>query len=578
MVRLITTSLLMIVVAGFSALAQAEVTQIDAVVDKNPVIVDESFVLTVTFNDDVGSDAFQPEKLLNQFIVGRTSVSRQTSIVNGELSKLTRFSTVLIAEQPGTITIPPVIKDGVQSQPIEIDVLAAGSDTNQRSDKLVFIESTVDHSSVFLQQPLTYIVQLYLAADLNKGNLIPPQMDNADIRQIGSDEESSEMINGRRYKIYQRTFQITPNKSGEFVIKGARFDGEVYTEGQRSIFSSFSNTQPVSTIGENVTLTVKPVPNNWQGPWLPSELVTISQSISPDKTSVDVGEPVTLSYQLTAVGVKPEQLPQIQPQFPNSVRVYPDEDQTDQFVRNGVTIAQKTVSFAVVANEPGQLTLPAMSIPWFNTKRNQPDQATTEPLILSVSGVANQLGTAPEPAPEKEAVSDAAEPESTPPEPAQPSVAERATERMVWLLAILLVLSLLGNLAWVWRRNKRQPKRIAAANKTDQQLTSNQQWRNFQKACADNHARKADKFLRQWAQQRFDRRLLSLGDLARWLADGNPVDADLQQQLNALQHSLFSATKPKWNGGKALYQSLRKALAAKPATGKSGQLPALYGD
>lgn len=567
----------MVVLVVFSAASYADVTEIEATVDKNPVIANESFVLTVTFNDDVGNSAFQPQQLLSDFMVGRTSVSRQTSIMNGELNKLTRFTTVLIAEQPGTYTIPAIMMDGAKSKPITVEVLAAGSDTSARSDKIAFIESTVDSDSVFLQQPLTYIVRLYLAADLNKGNLVPPQMENADIRQIGSDEESSEMINGRRYKIYQRTFQITPNKSGTFKIKGARFDGEVYAEGQRSIFSSFSNTQPVSTLGETIELTVKPIPANWQGAWLPSELVTLSQTLSPETDTIEVGEPLTIRYQLTAVGVKPEQLPEISPAFPDSVRVYPDNDETDQYVRNGVTIAQKTVSFAVVPNQPGSLQLPSVSVPWFNTKRDQADVARTDPVTLTVEGVANQLAQQPkaepqvQPKPEPEA-----SPQSTEQSQAQPDVSALADQRLVTVLALLLFLSLLGNLAFFWRRRKQQPLKVQAKANTEQPLTSSQQWRNFQKACADNHARKADEFLRKWAQQRFDKRLIALGDLARWLAHGNQVDQELQQQLNDLQQSLFSASKPKWTGGKALYQSLRKALDNQPKPKQRNDLPELY--
>lgn len=577
MVRLIGSLMLLVVMSVaslFSTSAHAEVTNIEAVVDKNPVLVNESFVLTVTFNDDVENGVFQPQQLLSNFIVGRTSVSRQTSIVNGTLNKMTRFSTVLIADQPGTYTIPSIMMDGVKSQPIEIEVLAAGSDTSDRADRVAFIEASVDNQTVFLQQPLTYIVRLYLAADLNKGNLMPPQMAHADIRQIGSDDESSKMINGRRYKVYQRTFQITPNKSGTFTIEGARFDGEVYAEGQRSIFSSFSNTQPVSAIGENISVTVKPVPDSWQGPWLPSELVTLSQSLAPDTDTIDVGEPLTVSYQLTAVGVKPEQLPPIKPDFPASVRIYPDNEATDQFVRNGVTIAQKTVSFAVVPNDPGKLTLPAVAIPWFNTKRDQRAIAKTEPVTLTVEGVANaQTPSAPvTPVPANKPAAPAAD--SAPVETAP--VESIASQRVLWILVTLLVLSLVGNLAWLWRRNKRRPMRVTAANNQQQVLTGNQQWRNFQKACADNHARKADESLRKWAQQHFDQSLVSLGELARWLANGHAVDEELLQQLNGLQQSLFSATKPTWTEGKTLYQCLRRALDRRAKPTKNDALPKLY--
>ncbi|RUO77177.1 BatD family protein [Idiomarina seosinensis] len=579
---MVRISALLILLLGlvFSTSVRSEVTEIEATVDKNPVIANESFILTVTFNDDVDNSAFEPQRLLNDFIVGRTSVSRQTSIRNGELSKLTRFTTVLIAEQPGDYVIPAIRINDVQSKPINMEVLAAGSDTSDRSQQIAFIETTVDSKQVFLQQPLTYIVRLYLAADLNKGNLMPPQMDNADIRQIGQDEESSEMINGRRYKVYQRTFQITPNKSGNFSIEGAQFEGEVYAEGQRSIFSSFSNTQPVSTIGEEIQLQVKPIPNNWRGNWLPSELVTISQSLAPDRERIKVGEPITVTYQLTAVGVKPEQLPEIEPSFSDSIRVYPDNEETNQFVRNGVTIAQKTTSFAIVANNPGQLTLPAIEIPWFNTKRQQRDTARTEAVTLNVEGVASTLDQTEPKQPKAEPAQPAKAPEQAATDETEKasasSLSELAGQRAIWILVVLLLLSLIGNLAFIWRRNKPKPLHIERQQSTQRSLTGSQQWRNFQKACADNHARKADEFLRKWAQQHYGKRLVSLTDLARWTAAGNQPDTDLQQQLNGLQQSLFSASKPKWVGGKALYQSLRNALDDTSPAKRSGSLPKLY--
>ncbi|WP_404402242.1 BatD family protein [Idiomarina seosinensis] len=581
MVRI--SAILLVLVSLFITLsAQADVTRIEASVDKNPVIANESFVLSVTFNDDVGNDAFQPQQLLQDFIVGRTSVSRQTSIVNGSLNKLTRFSTVLIAEQPGTYRIPPISKNGVSSEAIEIKVLEAGSDNSARSEKVAFIETSVDNQSVFLQQPLTYIVRLYLAADLNKGNLLPPEMEQADIRQIGSDQETSEMVDGRRYKVYQRTFQITPNKSGTFSISGARFNGEVYAEGQRSIFSSFSNTQPVSTRAKDIQLTVKPIPSNWRGDWLPSELVTLSQTVSPEKASVNVGEPISLTYQLTAVGVKPEQLPPIEPQFPDSVRVYPDDDQVDQFVRNGVSIAQKTVTYAVVPNQPGELTLPALQIPWFNTKRKQPETASTEALTLDVTGVASPLTdaeTSSEPTATAEPTSagQSSDSEAEPTAP-QTTVKQLAGQNLITLLVVLLVLSLIGNLAVFWRRHlrKRQQTAPAAVSQPGQALTQSQQWRNFQKACADNQARKAEAFLRQWAKQEYGQPLVSLNQLALWLQHGDKTNSQLQQQLNDLQRSLFSAGKPDWSGGKALYQSLRKALKAQQDKASEDQLPNLY--
>ena len=122
---------LVLILASISA--HAEVTKITSTVDKNPVIAKESFILTVTFNDDVPNSAFQPDILLNNFVVGRTSVSRQTSIVNGDLKKLTQFTTVLVAQEPGDYQIPSISLDGANSDPITMTVVEPGSDAAKRS-------------------------------------------------------------------------------------------------------------------------------------------------------------------------------------------------------------------------------------------------------------------------------------------------------------------------------------------------------------------------------------------------------------------------------------------------------------
>lgn len=556
-----------------SAAALADVTKITSTVDKNPVIAKESFILTVTFNDDVPNSAFQPDILLSDFVVGRTSVSRQTSIVNGDLKKLTQFTTVLVAQTPGDYQIPSFSLDGANSDPITMTVVEPGSDAANRSDKVAFVDVSLDTSSVFLQQPIHYIVRLYLAADLNKGNLIPPEMENADIRQIGKDEEYSEMNNGRRYRVYQRTYQITPNQSGEFEIEGARFDGEVYASGQRSIFSSFSNTQPVSAIAETKSVQVKPIPQNWTGHWLPSELVTISQTVTPQKDEYDVGEPISVSLMLTAVGVKPEQLPDISYDYPDSVRVYPDNENTDQFVRNGVNIAQKTIEYAIVPQQPGTLTLPGIEVPWFNTKTQQRALASTDDLSFNVEGIAmnqSQQPTVAQPSDEPQAQPQ--EPDTT---PAQQQADSQERNNWLWIvlaLAVALVISVSVNL-WLYKR--RAVKVSHSSTDTAQPITKSEAWRAFQQACAKNEPQQATQSLKRWAQQKYQQRVGTLNDVANLLNLAS--DGAARKELNQLQEALYAAQKRgHWQRGKQLYQAIRTAQQHTATTSSSSPLPPMY--
>lgn len=566
-VNLFVVTLLML----FSIAANADVTEVTATVDRNPVTANESFVLTITVNDDVSNNSFNASELMSDFVVGRTSVSRQTSMINGDLSKQTRFTTVLIPQSPGAYTIPEVTIKGVSSQPISLQVLQQGTDSDTKQ-RVAFIEAQVDSTSVYFQQPITYIARLFLAADLNKGNLMPPQLDSADVQQIGQDEESTQMVNGRRYKVYQRVYQITPNKSGYLTIPGARFDGEVFTQGQRSIFSSFSNTQPVSAIAESIDVNVQPVPNSWTGHWLPSELVSLSTSITPEQDEYKAGEPITLSYMLTAVGVKPEQLPEVSPDFPDSFRVYPDTDETDSFTRNGVVISQKTISFALVPEKPGNLTIPEFELPWFNTKTQQRAVAKTKSMSLSVSMPAGM--TKEDIAESTPVINKSAADEESPVRPPVKPSANLPTPKPfvpVWLtiaLAAGLFISLLLNLYMLTKRKRaKRPSGALQAN-THDSLNRSKSWQDFQKACKSNDAQAAQASLLNWSRTHLKGSFTSLSEVARHL--------NIEEAITPIQASLYNPGSPKWSGGKSFYQKVRKQIESLKVDQKKSSLPQLY--
>lgn len=571
MVRIGVSFLLAASVMLFSQLVHADVSRVTTTVDRNPVTANQSFVLTVSVDDDVPNDSFSPSDLLGDFVVGRTSVNRQTSIINGSLSKKTTFTTVLIPQSKGTYTIPAITIEGVSSTPIKLQVTAP-SDTQSTESKIAFIRADITPQSVYLQQPITYTTRLYLAADLNKGNLVPPQAQGADIQQIGRDSESTEVLNGKRYKVYQRVYQITPSQSGTLDITGARFDGEVFVQGQRSIFSSFSNTQPVSTIGESAQIQVLPVPDGWQGHWLPSELVSLSQSVTPEQSEYRIGEPITLSYMLTAVGVKPEQLPDIRPDFPDTFRVYPDGNETDQFTRNGVVISQKTISFAVVPNQAGDSVIPGVNLPWFNTKTRQAQTATTDAYRFTVAAVPGAQTSVPEQPNQPQENNEAAQKQVSPTE----SVSDKAPasgfsgpSAYLIALGIAFALSLLLNLYLLLRGRRKVSSSVNAP--VTQDLNKDTLWRAFQKACQSNDSKAAKSSLIRWAQQHCNTPIYGLEDVSQQLSLGNAC--------HSLNRALYEPGAASWKDGKLLYRAVKSSLSqSKKDKIDSHAPPTLYGE
>lgn len=106
-IRTLNRNWLMLAATVFLSLpALADVTEVTASVDKNPAMVDEAIILEVTANDVVDNNLFDPSVLLKDFVVGRTSVSTQTQIINFDMTRTTRWTTRLIPRKAGRFTIP----------------------------------------------------------------------------------------------------------------------------------------------------------------------------------------------------------------------------------------------------------------------------------------------------------------------------------------------------------------------------------------------------------------------------------------------------------------------------------------
>lgn len=565
--------------------AYAEVSRITVTVDKNPVLVNEPFVLTVEVDDNIDRNQLNTDRLLDDFIVGRTSISHQRSIINGRATATTTFRVILTPQREGEFRIPPLSIDDAQSEPINLRVVKERQNTADNRG-VAFINAAVDSDTVYVQQQFSYVAKLYLAADLNSGNITPPQLERADISQMGKDQESYEMVDGKRYRVYQREFSITPNRSGEFEIDGAVFEGEVYQSSRASMISSFASTSPVVAKAPPLKLTVKPVPADWQGAWLPSELVSFSREVSPDRDSVDVGEPLTVTYMLTAVGVKPEQLPDIEiPDFPGA-RAYPEQPQLDSFVRNGTAISQLTLQVAVIPSEPGSLELPAQQLAWFNTRTDQAAMINIPAQRIDVAGVAaltndddSTMSAETATADPSSASETQADPTQTPAESGKPE-ASSAPWWQYFAMA-LLVLWLLTLALWGYSVKKRRQASHTQSQRshqttadTAQQATLAKQWRALQQACKQNDATAVAQHLLRWGQIRFEPAPNTLSALAERLQSTTLAD-----ELSSLQQSLYAGPQAaSWQRGATLYKALHKALqqSTQAEQPRTASLPPLY--
>lgn len=374
---------------------QASVTKLQASIDRNPVMEREPFVLKIEANGSVNTNDLDLS-LLNKttFRVGRTATGSQTQLINGSSSRSTTWSVVLVADSAGKHIIPPFEINGVKSEPITVEVVKASQQGTSRNES-IYIENTIQPQKVYVQQSIKLTTKLFISpqVELQSGRLSEPSLEDAIIKQHGKDKDATEIINGIRYRVIERVYTITPQSSGNFKIQSPRFDGDVTNRNRRrSNLSSFIQSKPVTAEGQSYDVEVLPIPSDYQGSWLPSDLVQLNEEWQPNTDTVEVGEPITRTFTLTALNVSEEQLPEIETNYPDGFNVYPDKSETHSVVRNNALVSQRVSSEAIVANQPGTYTLPEITVNWFNAKIRRQQTATLPAKTIKVVPSSSGLG------------------------------------------------------------------------------------------------------------------------------------------------------------------------------------------
>ncbi|QYK02689.1 BatD family protein [Shewanella psychrotolerans] len=384
-------------------------TKLETSVDRNPAIEGEYLVLTIKADDDVDNGSLDTSGLLKDFIVGRTSVSRSTQIMNFDASKETRWQILLAPKKTGTVTIPSLTIDNISSAPIALQVAASGSQPEQM--KNLFIRSSLSSEEAYVGQLITYKVKLYLAVELQRGVLSAPNVEGAQLKQLGEDSDTTEILDGRRYRVIERTYSIIADKPGTLSLSGASFSGDVLVEAsRRGGMFSFNESRPMQAKAAPNEITILPVPESFRGKWLVSDLVvlkedwpennaTANSNGNSKEESIEVGTPITRNISLLASNTDDASLPEITLPVPDSFKSYPEKPQRQTFVREKQVVSQLTQTTAIVPTKAGTYTLPEISIPWWNSRTKKQEFATlparTVTVVASASTPTNSALSSP---------------------------------------------------------------------------------------------------------------------------------------------------------------------------------------
>lgn len=499
------------------------------------------------------------EKVEENFEILARNQRYSIRTVNNEMIGEITWTYQLAPKSTGELTIPALSFQQATSDPVTIEVISGTPpDRDTEASRDTFIELATDKDEVYVQEQLVLTIKLFFSGNLIRGELSEPEHPDAIIESLGKQREYSRYRDGVRFRVVERRYAIYPQQPGEFNLNTIRFEGRARTpDGQLKFLRDSEDL---------FTIPVKAIPAGFTGDtWLPASQLTLTESGLASGQSLATGQNLTRTLSLQADGLPAETLPPFAGMEIPGIRTYPETAQrTTDSTADGL-VANLTQTTALVPVQAGELVLPEIRIPWWDTAADEQKVAVIPARTLAVAGQPGQAATVPPQASEP--------PETAADNSGQPGDGASEGSDFWQLLSLTLAIAWLITIGLWWRARRRPP---AGQERNDSDDEGEKAL--FERLLKAAGAGSSDtlRLLPQWANRRFEGTSFdSVAEVTTHLRD--PA---LNQTLAELQQRLFGKPEHhdrRWDG-EALIGALKRVRSQRPhGLSKSEEsLPPLY--
>ncbi|WP_460128274.1 BatD family protein [Pseudomonas sp. H1_D05] len=528
--------------------ATAHAAELTASVDRSRLNSGETVELTLETSDVTQFGKPDLTALEALFEVRGTRQVNQLNTLNGDNRATTRWIITLLPKENGSVVIPPLQLGDAQSQPITVQVVESDTRENQNSLDPVFIEASLDQSSVYVQAQAILTLRIYHSVSLyDDSSLTPLQIADARIEQLGDTRTYEKDLNGVRHGVIEMRYAIYPQHSGLLTIAPQTFSATL-VDTQPSQDANAQGPKPgklMRVSSAEIPLIVKPKPLTYpvDAPWLPARSLSLSESWNPEPEHTQVGDSMTRSLTLKVEGLASSQLPALPATDVNGLRRYPDQPVlSNQSTDRGI-VGSREEREALVPSRSGAIELPTVDLVWWNTFEDHLEHSSLPARTLQV---ANNPSLQVD----------------TPTGNLQPSIVDN--DVLWWWKLSTLILACTTLLGFgLWWRARWQPAvhRAAQTGPSPRTLMD-----DIKRASQANDPQATRQALDAWARQQPE----TLADMAARFVP-------LSDALDGLNGALYSETGQHWQG-EDLWRAIRTIPAAERVqdpVGDSG-LPPLY--
>ncbi len=464
----------------------ASAAEVRAQLDRQSIKAGETVNLIFNTPDPQQSLDADFSALETDFYILDQRSETQMSIRNGRQNTSVTKRLTLEPKRSGLLRVPSFsFRGGAVTPAMSLQVAAAPAlAEGELPPVMVELELTPQEGPYYVHAQFALVVRVLYQQNLTEAKIEPPAPSQATIKLL-SEVPYVANRNGQDFRVLERHYAIFPERSGELVIPPMELTGRLIERPTDRLWQPSVRGRRVRVASEPLTLTVAPRPAAYGGDeWLPARALELSESFS-DATTIRVGEPVTRTVIVDAVGLEENMLEA--PVWPalEQARIYPDQPQGISRDDGQWVLGHREYRYAVVPDVPGVLELPELRLVWWDTQKDQEQVAVLPARRLEVLPAA--VSAAPE------------APASAEPVASQP--ASGAADR-VWgpawpwqLLSAILALGWAAS-ALLWRRPGAGASPDAVPKK--EHVSAAKRLAELRQRCQANDARGAQQALLRW--------------------------------------------------------------------------------
>jgi hypothetical protein len=550
--------LLVFFFCGWSGLALAGISM---QLESSKIQEGESFKLGLTLDGEQTDRVPDLTPLQENFEIIGTERSTSYTVINGQAHSSSQWTVLLTPKKTGMLIIPSLQVGQEKTNPEKIEVTAdvlSGNKAGSPKQQEVILLTEVNELNPYLNQQVILTVKLFHSRRLMDADYQPPKFEDGLLIPLGPGAEYQTVKDSRLYTVEEQQYAFFPQKSGSTKITSPVFRALIYDD--------HALPRRINEGAEAITLKVKSIPLPARGKtWLPAKQVILREKYDTDALNLDEGGTLVRTVTLQATALPAQLLPNLD--FTNTqdeFSVYPEKPMQRNNLSQGNLLGSSSIKVTYLLNKSGDITIPALQIPWFNTVTGREEIATLPERRIKVRPT---LSASPTSSTTKSILS--TKTVANPLPSAKVSAAITSGQRfsvsnnLAWVLvAVFFFAWLFTVVLWFLQKTKSGPAQ-----------TKKKALKQVKDACAQSSPHAARDALLQWAHCRWPQAsILNLAQIAERISHNS-----LQQEIDRLSQALYHDAYPKSWHGEALWQALLAYKSEDPHEKKANtSLPQMH--